>query len=1079
MTARLASIWFSLAGSGPGRVVVGKPLELRIVLMGQFRLFYGETAVPIESPNYQSILAYLVLHASKIHSRHQLAFQFWSESTENQALTNLRKAIHYLRHTLPEVAQFLQVDRHTLTWREDSPYSLDVVDFETAVTQARQAHQKNAKAAALQKAISCYLGDLLPDQYNDWILERREILRQQYLACLDEQVQLLEGQRAYGAAIEVATQLVRADPLHEVAHRRLMRLQILNGNRAGALRTYHSCATLLQRELGVSPSPNTQEAYHRILALETAVTAAPPLPSIPLIGRTDDWLVLQKAWKHAAHNRPAFVLIKGEAGIGKTRLAEELLDWSARQGIMTVQAACYAPVNSVPFGPLTDCLRGGNFPKYLAGLADKWLLEVSRILPEILADRSDLTPPLPISQSWQRQHLYTALAQAFLQLPQPFLLFLDDLQWCDPDTLVWLQFLLHFDAQARFLLVGTVRQDSVGDEHPLASFCRELQREDCLKEVTLNRLDLAETTTLSEQIIGQAVAAAQAERLFVETEGVPLFIVEMARTGLPFLEKNSQAESGTAAILPPKMQAVLAQRLADLSPTAQALAGLAAMIGRFFTFDLLAVASGEPEITVVRGVDELWRKRIVREQGSDRYDFSHEKLRQLFLASLSMARQRLWHKRIIAALEAERMAGKTIDEGQLGQHYVAVGQIKAAIACYERVAQKAAQLFTHGEALANLDRALALAVQIGLAGEMALALPETRGDVLMLLGRYDEARAAWQTAVCHTANPIDHARLLRKQGDAWTAQQQHAAAGEAYDHALNLLESAPVEAAANWWSIWLDVQLCRGNVFYFSAQLPTMAALIAQLREAVAQHGELDQQSRLLDLENMLVFRQKRYRLNGEDVARTRRIYALAVSSSDGHRLAAAQFALGFATLWSGSPEIAAQEISAALRQATEVSHLYLQDQCLAYLTLAYRRRGAVAQVQALVGQHRPIAAQTGNPFYQGILAGNEAWLAAKEGAWATAVAHAEAALAAWGPLPFPLQWVALWPLLAAHVVLADLATAVDCAVKLLAPSQQSLDEGITAVLEQSVAAWDGGETAVCHHHLTTALNLAQSAHTF
>ena len=1054
---------------------MGKPLKLRITLMGQFRLYYGETAVPIKSPNYQSFLAYLVLHAGRIHSRQQLAFHFWPESAENQALTNLRKAIHYLRHTLPEADQFLQVNRHTLTWQEESPYALDVAAFETAVTQAHQACQTEAKEAALKKAISCYLGDLLPDQYDDWILERREVMRQQYFACLDERAKLLEGQRAYGAAIEVATQLVHADPLHEIAYRRLMRLQILSGNRAGALRTYHACATILQRELGVSPSPITQEAYHRILARKTAETAASSLPSIPLIGRRGDWLVLQKAWKRAAYSQPEMVLLKGEAGIGKTRLAEELLDWSARQGIATVQAACNAPVNSVPFGPLTDCLRGGNFPRHLAGLADRWLLEVSRILPEILADRPDLTPPLPMSHSWQQQHLYTALAYAFLQLPQPFLLFLDDLQWCDPDTMAWLEFLLHFDVEARFLLVGTVRSESVDDAHLLIPLRHQLKREDRLQELTLKRFDFAETTRLAEQIIGQAVAATQSEQLFAESEGVPLFIVEMAQAGLPLSEKRAHSEFGTAVNLPPKIQAVLAQRLADLSPTARELAGLAALIGRFFNYELLAVASGEPEITVVRGMDELWRKRIVRERGTDRYDFSHEKLRQLFLASLSAARQRLWHKRIITALEAERLAGKTIDEGQLGHHFAAVGQHEAAIGCYQRAAQKAAQLFAHVEALAHLDHAQELAKLAGPADAVMMALHETRGDVLTLLGEYDEAKRVWQTAVSHTTNPIDHARLLRKQGDAWIAQQQHVAAGEAFDRALDILEAISTEAPAGWWPGWLDVQLCRGNIFYFSAQLPALATQIAQLREPVAEHGDLDQKSRLLDLENMLVFRQKRYRLNAEDVERTRRIFGLAAQIGDGHRLAAAQFALGFATLWSGSPEIAVQEISLALRQATDAGHLYLQDQCLAYLTLAYRRQGNVAQVQAIVGQHRPIAAQTGNPFYRGILAGNEAWLAANEEAWATAVAQGEAALAAWGPLPFPLQWVALWPLMAANLAQVDLAAAVNCASRILTPPQQLLDDSVTAVLEQAIAAWDGGETAVCQQQLRTALRLAHS----
>ncbi|MCA9954878.1 MAG: AAA family ATPase, partial [Anaerolineales bacterium] len=363
--------------------------------MRRFQLFYGDTAVPLDSLLYQSILAYLVLQPGQACDRHRLAFHFWPDSTEKQALTNLRKAIHFLRQTLPNADQFLLIERHTITWQPNDACSVDAADFETALAQAHQSNQPGEKQVALQQAISLYAGDFLPDHYDDWVLLRRESLRQQYLDCLGQYLQILEEQRNYNGAIKTAKQLLQADPLHEAAYRRLMRLQALAGNRAGALRTYHTCVATLQRELDVAPSAATQEAYRRLLALESA--PQPQMPArIPLVGRAYAWSQLQMAWKQATSQRPLLTLIQGEAGIGKTRLAEELLDWAARQGITTLRAACYAPATSLPYAPIAAWLRAAG--DVLTSLPDKWQREIGRVLPELLAARPDLPLPGPITE---------------------------------------------------------------------------------------------------------------------------------------------------------------------------------------------------------------------------------------------------------------------------------------------------------------------------------------------------------------------------------------------------------------------------------------------------------------------------------------------------------------------------------------------------------------------------------------------------------------------------------------------------------------------------------------------------------
>jgi DNA-binding SARP family transcriptional activator len=233
------------------------PPSLNIRLLGDFRLDHGDTPLTgVNTPRLQSLLAYLLLHRDAPQSRAHLAFQFWPDSTDAQARSNLRTLLHRLRHALPDDATYLNVDAQTVQWHPDAPAAVDVINFEDALAQAEDTDDTTARNA-LELAANLCGGDLLLSCYDDWILPHRERLRQAHLRALERLTRLLEDHRDYDAAIGHARSILRLDPLHEAATRRLMHLHALKGDRAGALRAYHACATALQRELGVEPSPAT------------------------------------------------------------------------------------------------------------------------------------------------------------------------------------------------------------------------------------------------------------------------------------------------------------------------------------------------------------------------------------------------------------------------------------------------------------------------------------------------------------------------------------------------------------------------------------------------------------------------------------------------------------------------------------------------------------------------------------------------------------------------------------------------------------------------------------------------------
>ena len=460
-----------------------------------------------------------------------MAFLFWPETGDAQAQTNLRQLLHTLRQRLPDASAYLRIDEHTIGWRTDAPCVLDVAEFETGWIDAAQA-AGSAKIAALERAVAAYMGDLLPDCYDDWILPLRERLAQEFVAALEQLVLLHEERRNYAAAIAHAQRLLRYDPLHEATYRRLMRLFALTGNRGAALRVYHTCASLLERELGVTPAGATREAYERLLQLDGAPLPPPHPERLPFVGRQQEWQTLQTRWRSANRGSLHVVCVEGEAGLGKTRLVEELLHWAQQQGIATCSMHAYAAEDGLAYAPLVECLRSPTLQAAIARMATPWRSELARLLPDLLSADSALPTPEPLTDRWQRQRLFAALSRALVIEDRPLILALDDLQWCDEETLAWLLFLVHHHRDTRLLLLTTLRLDELAHEHRVANFLLELRRLDLLTELSLRALDATDTTALAESIAEQKLDIVQADRLFAATEGNPLFVVETMRAQL-------------------------------------------------------------------------------------------------------------------------------------------------------------------------------------------------------------------------------------------------------------------------------------------------------------------------------------------------------------------------------------------------------------------------------------------------------------------------------------------------------------------------------------------------------------------
>jgi DNA-binding SARP family transcriptional activator/tetratricopeptide (TPR) repeat protein len=660
---------------------------LRVSLLGEQVIADAATGVRCSSPRALALVGYLAAHAGAPQSRQRIAGLFWPDSGDAQALTNLRRELHHLRQSLgPEPA--LEVTARDLCWRDTETCEVDLRIF----VQAREATLAADGAELLEhaaRAVAAYRGDFLPGVYDDWAIEARAEFERQ---CADLCDRLAEERSRIGdhtGALEAARRRVRLQPLEEVGYRTLMRLQTDTGDRAGAVSTYHRCASTLERELGVIPDPATRRIFQRLIARPAPVVGPGPAR---LVGRGRELARLQALWRSAAAGRPGLALVSGGGGVGKTRLVNEIAGPARREGAVVASSQCFGSPGRLALAPVADWIRTPAVQAAVATLDDAWRAETDRLVPGA-GGPQPAAGPRAMVDAWQRHRFFTGLSHALTAVRRPLLLVLDNMQWCDQETLSFLTFLLRFAAGHPVMVAGTLRDDTLGDGPALADWLIRMRATGLVSQLALAPLDAADTVRLAAAVSGHPPKDGDGELLQATTGGFPLYVIEAVR--------------GSASPQEGDLGAVLRNRLDQATATAREVAGLAAAVGTDFTLDLLTEASDLEPGQVVEAVDELWRRRIIREFG-DGYDFSHDLLRETAYAQVSPPKRWLLHRRVAQGLELLHPDDADTVSAQLAGQYARGGRPDRAVTYYRRAADVAAGLFAHTEAIRLHREALAI-----------------------------------------------------------------------------------------------------------------------------------------------------------------------------------------------------------------------------------------------------------------------------------------------------------------------------------------------------------------------------------
>jgi len=862
--------------------------HLALCLLGPPRIERDGVPINVERRKAVALIAYLAVTHQR-QSRDALANLLWPEYDQPHARSTLRHTLSLLTKALGGQWLDIERETIGLNKSSGIELDVDNFYSRLAECRTH-GHLASETCSAcltpLAQAVALYRDDFMAgfsvrdsENFEDWQFFQGDSLRRELASALERLVHCCSALGDFDSAIAYARRWLALDRLHEPAHRQLMLLYAWADQRAAALHQYRACVQVLEQELGVGPLETTTKLYQTVkenqappppaqlpaptsgegnavaplvgarsgepLAgarhagspgasreaddLETlpASTALSPTPNAtyPLVGRSTEWTTLLKTYASIGTDGHV-VILEGEAGIGKTRLAEEFLAHVQARGATVVAARCYEGETHLAYEPVVAGLRAAiaqrDSTHWLEEIPALWLSEAARLLPEIanihpgLPGRPQGSPLLytaPLDSPGAQSRFFEGLRQVLLAVcgsagTHPGIIFFDDVHWADGASLDLLSYLVRRLREQPLCLLITLRSKQVPSDHHLHRLLAEAQQSGKATVISLSRLSRSTVRELVQSVTADRTGLT--ERLYQETEGLPFFLVEY----LTAMSKGMLTNGNEDWSLPSGVRDLLHSRLVGVDEIGWQLLNTAAVIGRSFDFDTLREASGRSEEETVAALEELIAQGLVEEMRGGTgeriptYDFSHEKLRALVYEETSLARRRLLHRRVAEVLVGQARGYREVGAlaGQIAHHYRLAGNEPAAAEYFKLAGEHARTLYANAEALAHLRLALAL------GHPDTAALHEAIGDLHTLLGEYATALKSYETAAA-LCDPEALATIEHKLGTVYERRGEWELAESHLEAALSALgESGPEGERARVYADWSLAAHHRGQI---------------------------------------------------------------------------------------------------------------------------------------------------------------------------------------------------------------------------------------------------------------------------
>jgi len=533
---------------------------------------------------------------------------------------------------------------------------------------------------------------------------------------------------------------------------------------------------------------------------------------IPLIDRVEEMKLLKEAVDRAIQGEGGLVLLYGEAGIGKTRLARELRAYAHLRGMQVLYGRCPALFRMDGVPPyvlwsevIRDYLETCS-PEQLYRVVGFYPAEVAKLVPELSQKLRAIPQSFPISPEQEQNRLFEAISQFITNISReaPLLVVLDDLQWTDPSSLLLLHYMARGVQKAPLLLLGAYRSTDIDAKHPLTPVLTELNRERLPQSVSLKRMSLDDVSEMIRQILEQEDVPTEFCRMVYEkTRGNPFFAEEVIKSlkeeEVIYREENKWKIKEVSRIeFPETVKSVIKARIGRLDDECQNVLTMASFVGNDVTCEALCGVTGIEEDKLVEMIDRifktgLFKHRIIR--GEDVCSFADIIVRDVVYEEVSPFKRKKLHGIVGSALE--KVYAKKIDEhfGELASHFLESGDKDKALDYFLKAGEKASKVYANIEAVSYFQSALRLLEEKeGEHREKGRVL-ERLGDIKNIVGEYDDCLKYWNDALLSFKQSSEKDKISRlhlkmahvlwsKVGDSSKAKEHHA-------QALDILQAQP------------------------------------------------------------------------------------------------------------------------------------------------------------------------------------------------------------------------------------------------------------------------------------------------